>query len=516
MFLLSHPLARSILLNSVLCILILLVGSISVLILWKNSKVLPLLARQYKTKIQRVCTQCFVGGFFLVMFLLVFSRTQMFCRYDCYKINGHRLDFLDRLVYIIADCSEQETIIIETDANIYTATSVSGFNNEAYVQNLSYSICIPVGKVYSDYYQRVVSLLFEEYDMPSETNTLEVYKNSYLIKAINGVDLTDDERIEEFITTRKKGIVDGVLLRPYLASLDVTEYGIVVNPIHKTQAEYLKNDSLALCFYKWNPDTQEYELFNLKNLDQENISMTKNETGKFKIFVVEKADKKTPVSDIIECETQNDKIISLQIVTGQNTVIKTIDNIDSAAVLDGIDYNEDKSTPEERAEKALQRQLYSNNRKIAKRYLETMSSDIFMNIQFDVLYFSVIHTSDGKPTDFPLNLEGYYNKHQRENRDLLAKNQHGMLFAVMNTNGVSVLDIPLKDVDANNMSLVWNQLTDGEYVIQMKSTVIPEVCSNRLLVIIQDHQMVQVYDFDVEDKPLLWDKAHSSKQDTQE
>lgn len=210
MFLLSHPLARSILINSVLCILILLVGII--LTLRWNAHLLPHITPQYKTKIQRVCARWFVGGFFLALSLVIAIRMPIFCRYDWYKIDGHRTNIVNRLVYLITDCVEQETIIIETAANIHIDTSGDYLRKEAYVQNLSSSIYIPIGKVNSDYYQRVVSLLFEKNDVPSAVNTLEVYKNSYLIKAINGVDLTDDAGIEEFITTRKNGIVDGVLV----------------------------------------------------------------------------------------------------------------------------------------------------------------------------------------------------------------------------------------------------------------------------------------------------------------
>lgn len=79
-----------------------------------------------------------------------------------------------------------------------------------------------------------------------------------------------------------------------------------------------------------------------------------------------------------------------------------------------------------------------------------------------------------------------------------------MLFVVNDLEGNVVKNIPLKDVDRNNMSEIWGLLNDGEYVIQIKSTVVPILHSNSLSIVIEDKTLIMVSDADDENKSILW------------
>ena len=132
-------------------------------------------------------------------------------------------------------------------------------------------------------------------------------------------------------------MVNGKLTDGFSAALDVTQKGIVINSVYMNQDDYFENKNIMLYSYKMDETTQKYEWYGMKDLQTEDASMMRGETGKYRIFILNKFKSENILSDIIKCEIKDSKVTSLKIVDKNNNLLKTIDNIELASTLNLID-----------------------------------------------------------------------------------------------------------------------------------------------------------------------------------
>lgn len=245
----------------------------------------------------------------LVLFLLIVNGMFLYQKYDDYKINNRKLGLVEQVLCIKKDQEALETITIDSNVSI----SVESSNSLAYLKIDSQDHSIPLGEESSDYCQNIKALIFEKYDYLNAQNAIEMYKNSGLIKSINGVNVDDKKAVEKFVLTKKNGLVDGKMFYLFEATLDITENGIAIKPKYLTAKQYFENPNLMFYVYMLNETTQTYQKVAQKDMTNEKTLMLR-ETGKYKICVINKNNPSQEVSDSIICEVNDTQIISLQIV----------------------------------------------------------------------------------------------------------------------------------------------------------------------------------------------------------
>ena len=463
-----------------------------------------------KQKAAKIGTKVFV----VIIFLSILDKMAFFHRYEEYEINNRNVGMANTLYYLYKDKQEQETIVFEDTAYITRDAVYSSGSTlfrppayqEGFLHTKNNTLVIPIGSTSSKSYEAITTLLFEKYDFPYKTNTIEVYKNSCLIKSINGVNINDTKKVQQFAISEKKIVYNDKLLDLFTASLDITEKGILVIPDNVKQNEFMENPNVIFVCNRWDETTQQYQLYGQKDLQREDASMFHRQEGKYQIYIAKRREKMNNISDIIEYEVVDAKIINLRIVDRQSQASRNIAIEDIESVINLIDYNDPILTEEEKEILRIREEMEANNQRVESRALENPNSDIFMNIIAEKLYFHVIIEGQA----YPLGTEGYYNKHQREQAHQLAEDQDGMIFAFYDLDGNLIHSLPLKNATIDTQNILWEDLHDGDYVLQIKSTAVPTLQSNSLQITIQNHQLIRAYDYDTENAPLLWDIQYST------
>lgn len=272
----------------------------------------------------------------IIVLLCILSGMFLYHKYDNYKINNHKLGPVEQLSYIKKDQELLETITIESLAWV----SFSSSEAVAYLKIDSQDHSIPVGPYSSRYCQNITALIFEKYDYIDANNVIEIYKNSGLVKSINGVNVDDDKAIADFVLNKKNGVVDGKMFYLFEATLDITENGIAVRPKYLTEKQYFENPNLMFFVYMLNETNQTYTKLVQKEMTKEITPLLYGD-GTFKICVVNKNNPAQVVSDSIICETAKSEIINLQVVDKNGHVIKTFDHFPEITLLNKVDYKEE-------------------------------------------------------------------------------------------------------------------------------------------------------------------------------
>lgn len=226
-----------------------------------------------------------------VIFIISLSITDT---YDRYVIDGKRVYGIEMVFNTFKDVMTNKTIEIEAyDYEIIHEKELTRKYkyNKYYLSINEGEYIIPIGNK-----NKVLLLLYNYSYGENAINKIETYKNSKIIKAINGIKLSaKDDEIYEFAQNKQYKI--NIVLQPNKQTITYQTIGCTLN-------ELLKNEDIYLSIFDKN-DRAVFEKYITKGEDVLPVNLI---DGKYRAYVCTHVFKLEKISNGIEYEIKNGEI----------------------------------------------------------------------------------------------------------------------------------------------------------------------------------------------------------------
>ena len=272
-------------------ILTLMIGVIIVLIL-----PIIILRKSEETQLNKKHIKIIV----LIMFIALLLCLNYTDTYEKYKIENKKIYGIEMFFRTLGDIITNQTIDIEADSVevIYDLRyrhggrhGSSGTEKYYYLSINEQEHIIPIGNI-----DKVNALLYKS----TYGNTITVYQNSKLIKAINGIELSNDDEIYDFLANKQYKI--NISLQ--------TENTITYKTIGvaSTIEEFMRNEKIYLCIFDENNNVVLWDKINNKT-DELPIDL---DNGKYKAYVCTMHLDWERISNGITYKIKNGKIVEIK------------------------------------------------------------------------------------------------------------------------------------------------------------------------------------------------------------
>lgn len=236
----------------------------------------------------------------LIMFIVLLLCLNYTDTYKKYKIENKKIYGIEIFFRTLGDIITNQTIDIEADSVevIYDLKyKYGGRHGRSRMKKYYYlSIneqehIIPIGNI-----DKVNALLYKS----TYGNTITVYQNSKLIKAINGIELSNDDEIYEFLANKQYKI--NISLQ--------TDNTITYKTIGVTSTidEFIRNEKIYLCIFDENNNEVLWDKIN----NETDELPTDLDNGKYEAYVCTMPFKLEKISNGITYKIKNGKITEIK------------------------------------------------------------------------------------------------------------------------------------------------------------------------------------------------------------
>lgn len=213
--------------------------------------------------------------------------------YREYTINGKKVYGMEMTFRTLGDIISNETIEIKTN-NCEIVHNIRSRNRytiyDYYIKINEGEYIIPIGSA-----SKVRGLLYQNSYGENSINTITVYKNSKIIKDINGIDLSaEDNEIYEFANNKQYKI--NIALQP--------DNTITYQTVGCTIDEIISNEKIYLCIF----DENNNEVFWNNAKDEKAELPTNLRDGKYSAYICTHYIKLEKISNSIVYEIKDKKI----------------------------------------------------------------------------------------------------------------------------------------------------------------------------------------------------------------
>lgn len=239
----------------------------------------------------------------ILLILIPILVTNFTPEYRQYTINNKKINEFEMIYNVFRDCIFKQTeeiqlnnIRFDTDLKFYhTRSGTNRFVKDYYITIDTNKYIIPINQ-----YEKATRLIYSNNYGEKSVNTITVYKNSKLVKSINGIELTADfDEIKKFINEQE-----------YIVNVNLNENGIIeYRTIGCTFNEFINNEIAYLCTLNEQGKTKVQQ-----DLKDENKLPTNLANGTYRVCVCKlKGGQMVEVGNCIRYQLNNNTVSNVVI-----------------------------------------------------------------------------------------------------------------------------------------------------------------------------------------------------------